>query len=90
MISSKVSYADWLLGELMEAVKRTNHEKDAAMIVLSDHGDYAGDFGLVKKWTSGPEDSLTCVPLIARVPGGMKAHNSRGHGRAIRPHADVP
>lgn len=65
-----VSYSDWLLGELMEAIERTNHERDCALFVLSDHGDYAGDYGLVEKWPSGLEDPLTHVPVIARVPGG--------------------
>lgn len=65
-----VSYSDWLLGELMETIERTNHDKDTALFVLSDHGDYAGDYGLVEKWPSGLEDSLTHVPVIARVPGG--------------------
>ncbi|HET6567897.1 MAG TPA: sulfatase-like hydrolase/transferase [Rhodothermales bacterium] len=66
----QVSYTDWLLGELLEAVDRTNHSRDTAIFVLSDHGDYAGDYGLVEKWPSGLEDALTHVPLIARVPGG--------------------
>ncbi|MDE3149623.1 MAG: sulfatase-like hydrolase/transferase [Acidobacteriota bacterium] len=65
-----VSYTDWLLGELMDAMERTNRAKDTALFVLSDHGDYAGDYGLVEKWPSGLEDTLTHVPIIARVPGG--------------------
>lgn len=65
-----VSYSDWLLGELMEAMERTQHEKDTALFLLSDHGDYGGDYGLVEKWPSGLEDTLTHVPVIARVPGG--------------------
>ncbi len=65
-----VSYSDWMLGELMEAIERTNHAKDTALFVFSDHGDYAGDYGLVEKWPSGLEDTLTHVPIIARVPGG--------------------
>jgi len=65
-----VSYSDWLLGELMEAMERTGRAKDTALFVLSDHGDYAGDYGLVEKWPSGLEDTLTHVPVIARVPGG--------------------
>ncbi len=72
----KVSYTDWLLGELLEAVERTNHDKDTALFVLSDHGDYAGDYGLVEKWPSGLEDCLTHVPLIAKVPGGVKGNQS--------------
>lgn len=71
-----VSYSDWLLGELLEAVERTNHKKDTAVFVLSDHGDYAGDYGLVEKWPSGLEDPLTHVPLIASVPGGTQGHSS--------------
>lgn len=65
-----VSYSDWLLGKVMEAMERTGRAKDTALFVLSDHGDYAGDYGLVEKWPSGLEDTLTHVPMIARVPGG--------------------
>lgn len=71
-----VSFSDWLLGELLEAIERTNHNQDTAVFVLSDHGDYAGDYGLVEKWPSGLEDTLTHVPLIASVPGGAQGHIS--------------
>lgn len=71
-----VSYSDWLLGELLEAVDRTNHDRDTAIFLLSDHGDYAGDYGLVEKWPSGLEDVLTHVPVIARVPGGSRGNSS--------------
>ncbi len=71
-----VSYSDWLMGELLEAVERTNHKRDTAVFLLSDHGDYAGDYGLVEKWPSGLEDVLTHVPLIASVPGGTQGNSS--------------
>jgi arylsulfatase A-like enzyme len=71
-----VSFTDWLLGELLEAVERTHHANDTAIFVLSDHGDYAGDYGLVEKWPSDLGDVLTHVPLIARVPGGIPGHVS--------------
>lgn len=66
----QVSFSDWILGELLEALESTGHRNDTALLVTSDHGDYAGDYGLVEKWPSGLEDCLTRVPLIARVPGG--------------------
>ncbi len=66
----QVSYSDWLMGEVMEALERTGRDKDTALFLLSDHGDYSGDFGLVEKWPSGLEDCLTHVPVIARAPGG--------------------
>lgn len=70
----KTAYVDWLLGELLDAMERTNHAADTSLFVVSDHGDYAGDFGLVEKWPSGMERCLTHVPLIARVPGGKAGH----------------
>jgi choline-sulfatase len=72
----QVSYSDWLLGELMEAMERTAHSRDTALFVCSDHGDYTGDYGLVEKWPAGLEDCLTRVPLIARLPGGTAGNVS--------------
>lgn len=75
----KTAYADWLLGELLEAVDRTRHSADTSIFVLSDHGDYAGDFGLVEKWPSGLERCLTHVPMIARVPGAPSGNRVAEH-----------
>jgi len=66
----QVSYSDWLLGELLETLERTGRAADTAVVVSSDHGDYAGDYGLIEKWPAGLESCLTHVPLIARIPGG--------------------
>lgn len=73
----QVSYADWLLGELLEGLERTPRCRDTLLVVCSDHGDYTGDYGLVEKWPSGLEDCLTRVPLIARTPGGAAGHVSQ-------------
>lgn len=70
----KVSYTDWLLGELLAAIDKTGHVDDTAVFVFSDHGDWAGDYGLVEKWPSALDEVLTHVPLIARLPGGAQAH----------------
>ncbi|ODU70553.1 MAG: sulfatase [Novosphingobium sp. SCN 66-18] len=74
----QVSYSDWLLGELLEAMERTGRDKDTALIVSSDHGDWAGDYGLIEKWPSALDSCLTHVPLIARVPGGRAGTVSNG------------
>lgn len=72
----KVSFQDWVLGELLEALHRTNHDQDTAVICFSDHGDYTGDYGLVEKWPSGLEDVLTHIPMIVRPPGGGRGVES--------------
>jgi choline-sulfatase len=61
----------------MEAMSRTGHDRDTALLLCSDHGDYTGDYGLVEKWPAGLEDCLTHVPLIARIPGGRPGTVSR-------------
>ena len=71
-----ISYTDWLLGRLLEGVGKTGHNENTFIFVFSDHGDYAGDYGLVEKWPSGLEDVLTKVPLIVWGPGVMQEHVS--------------
>jgi choline-sulfatase len=69
-----VSYTDSLLGKLLDTVDNSHLKDNTAILTFSDHGDYAGDYGLVEKWPSGMEDALTQVPLIARIPG-ITDHN---------------
>ncbi len=68
------SYVDHLLGQLLDALEETGLMEETAVIAFSDHGDWAGDYGLVEKWPSGLDDTLTRVPLIVRVPGGAQGH----------------
>jgi arylsulfatase A-like enzyme len=71
-----VSYSDWLLGELLETLEATGRAKDTAVFTFADYGEWAGDFGLVEKWPSAMDDTLTRIPLIARVPGMQRGHTS--------------
>ncbi|MGH8021723.1 MAG: sulfatase-like hydrolase/transferase, partial [Opitutaceae bacterium] len=73
-----ISYSDWLLGEFLEALEATGHDKDTTVIFASDHGEWAGDYGLVEKCSSAPDDCLTNVPLIVRMPGGARGHVVEG------------
>ena len=69
-----ISVIDKLLGDLMQTLERTGLDKNTAIIFFSDHGDFAGDFGLVEKWTNALDDILTRVPLIIRAPGMKPGH----------------
>jgi len=71
------SYTDMLLGELMDCIKACGIEDDTMLIASADHGDYAGDYGLVEKWPNGCEDVLTHVPLIVKAPGAKAGHRVR-------------
>ena len=73
-----ISYTDWLLGELLAALDASGHAADTAVIFASDHGEWAGDYGLVEKWSSAMDDCLTQVPLIIRTPGGARGRAVEG------------
>lgn len=53
-------FVDWL--------DRSGHLDDTVLIFMSDHGDYAGEYGLQRKGVGLPE-VLTRVPLVFRGPG---------------------
>lgn len=69
-----VSFNDQLLGELMDCMKETGLDENTMLIASADHGDYAGDYGLVEKWPSGCEDVLTRVPLLIKAPYSKQGH----------------
>ncbi|MGC9396118.1 MAG: sulfatase-like hydrolase/transferase [Anaerolineae bacterium] len=68
------SYVDWMLGQLLDALDEIGLAENTCVIVTSDHGDWAGDYGLVEKWPSALDDTLTRVPLLIRAPEGVAGH----------------
>lgn len=69
-----ITYCDDMLGRLLDALDRNHLTDDTMVITTSDHGDFAGDYGLVEKWPNAFYDNLTKTPLIFRVPGGASGH----------------
>ncbi len=70
-----ISYVDHQFGLLLDALDETGLAESTSVFFFSDHGEWAGDYGLVEKWHSGLDDCLTRVPLVVRVPGA----ESSGH-----------
>ena len=62
---------DEQFGRLVSALKQAGIYDDCAIFFLSDHGDWAGDYGLVEKAQSCFEDCLTRVPLLIKPPKGV-------------------
>lgn len=73
-----VSYVDDMFGRLLDALDETGLSDDTAVFFFSDHGDWAGDYGLVEKWPSALNDRLTHVPMIVRAPGCAAGHVAKG------------
>jgi len=64
-----ISCVDWMFGTLLKAIEEAGLDDNTAIIYSSDHGDFAGDYGMVEKWPGGADDILTRVPLYIKVPG---------------------
>jgi arylsulfatase A-like enzyme len=59
---------DHQFGMLIDALKTAGLYDDTAIFVLSDHGDFTGDYGLVEKTQNTFEDVLTRVPFLIKPP----------------------
>lgn len=62
---------DHQVGMILDTLKRAGLYDDTAFFFLSDHGDFAGDYGLVEKTQNTFEDCLTHTPLVFKPPMGM-------------------
>ncbi|MCL1952081.1 MAG: sulfatase-like hydrolase/transferase [Oscillospiraceae bacterium] len=61
---------DHQTGLLLRALKDAGVYDDTAVLFFSDHGDYAGDFGLVEKSQNCFPDCLVNVPFLIKPPKG--------------------
>ncbi len=51
-----IGVIDTLLGQPLDALDETGLADNTAVFVFSEHGDWAGDYGLVEKWPSALDD----------------------------------
>ena len=58
--------------KLCDALKDSGEYDNSAIFFFSDHGDYAGDYGISEKAQNCFEDVLTRVPLLIKPPKGME------------------
>lgn len=64
-----ISRVDWQLGRIMAQLEAIGELDNTVVLYFTDHGEYAGDFGLVEKWPSGLDRCLLQNPLIIAGPG---------------------
>lgn len=82
-----VDYVDWLLGKVMATLAETGLDASTYLIAASDHGDLAGDYGLVEKIHNAHYDPLTRVPLVIRPAASSQADLRAPGGVVGRPTA---
>ena len=63
-----VSFIDHMVGRIVSRLTEAGQLDNTLVMFFADHGDYAGEFGIIGK-TGQFYESLVHVPLIARCPG---------------------
>ncbi len=63
-----ITRIDDQFGQVMTKLKDVGLYENSAIFFFSDHGDYAGNYGLTEKWSNAFQDSLVNVPLIVKIP----------------------
>lgn len=61
---------DAQFARVCDALKQAGIYDDSAIFFLSDHGDFAGDYGLPEKAQNCFEDCLVKVPFLVKPPKG--------------------
>jgi len=77
-----VSWVDAQVGRVFDALERAGLAEDTLVILTSDHGDYAGQYGINEKWDASLQDCLLHVPFVMAGPGvkpGMRVSGLSEH-----------
>lgn len=67
-----VAKVDDQFKRLCDALKEAEEYDNSAIFFFSDHGDFAGDFGIAEKAQNTFEDCLTNVPFLIKPPKGYE------------------
>jgi arylsulfatase A-like enzyme len=62
---------DHQFGLVVQALRQAGLYANTALLFFSDHGEFAGDYGLVEKNQNTFEDCLTRVPLLIKPPAWL-------------------
>lgn len=81
-----VSFVDDCIGRLLQTVDSENLWADTLILFCSDHGDFAGQYGINEKWDTAMQDCILHVPMIVAGPGLPSGQRVTG----LTEHVDVP
>ena len=66
---------DEMVGMVIDALKESGRYDNSLIVIMSDHGDFTGDYTIVEKAQNLFADCLTNVPFIVKMPKGYKVDN---------------
>ncbi|MCC5848800.1 MAG: sulfatase-like hydrolase/transferase [Verrucomicrobia bacterium] len=80
-----IAKVDQLCGKIFARIDAEGLYENSVVVFLSDHGDFAGQYGLWEKWDTSFNDCLTRVPCCLVAPGLPKGMNFMG----LSDHTDI-
>ncbi|MCC5843989.1 MAG: sulfatase-like hydrolase/transferase [Verrucomicrobia bacterium] len=63
-----IAKVDQLCGRIFNEIEAKGLWDNTVVVFLSDHGDFAGQYGLWEKWDTSFNDCLTRVPMVMVAP----------------------
>lgn len=67
-----ISQVDHAIGLILEELERMGQLENTIIVYTSDHGDYAGEHGLIEKKGGISYRAIVQIPMIVRLPGVKK------------------
>jgi choline-sulfatase len=64
-----ITKLDTLIGKVMATAEAEGLLENSAVMFWVDHGDFAGQYGLVEKWDTAMQDCILHVPQTLYAPG---------------------
>ncbi len=80
-----ITKVDSLIGRVLQTIEREGLMENSILIFTSDHGDFAGQYGLPEKWDTAMQDCLLHVPFLLHSPGLPRGERCR----ALSEHVDL-
>lgn len=68
-----ISQTDYAIGQILDLLDKRSLAEDTIVVYTADHGDFAGEHGLIEKAPGISYDAITRVPLLVRWPGVLPA-----------------
>ncbi len=62
-----ISFVDFQIGRVLDALERTNQSDTTLILFTSDHGEHLGDYNCFGKRSM--HDSCARIPMVAHLPG---------------------
>jgi len=63
-----ITKVDHLIGKVLAAMEAEGLFDNSVLLFTADHGDFAGQYGLVEKWDTAMNDCILHVPCMLHAP----------------------